>query len=288
MNWNDLRFVLAIARGGTLSAAALRLGVDQTTVGRRLTAIETELGAPLFSRSRHGFELSEVGELIVNDIEQMESSAMRLADKVGTQKDMPSGIVRVATMPWILSNIIAPALPSFLAKQSAIELHGLADLKKRSLLKKEAEMSLRFELQPSGGEVARALADISYSVYAHRHADPDKIAWAGAGVDIVHVAPESWLRGRLADGQDIPRFRSDDVGIIQRAVQTGAVKALLPDILAESDPQLRRLTSGQPDIVRQLRVLIHPDVERLERVRFVIDWLYKVFERAGLRGGSQE
>ena len=104
----------------------------------------------------------------------------------------------------------------------------------------------------------------------------------------VNVAPESWLRGRLADGQDIPRFRSDDVGIIQRAVQTGAVKALLPDILAESDPQLRRLTSGQPDIVRQLRVLIHPDVERLERVRFVIDWLYKVFERAGLRGGSQE
>ena len=277
MNWNDLRYVLAIARGGTRSAAAASLGVDQTTVGRRLNALEDQLGTPLFLRSRHGFVPTETGDAILDEIELMETAALRLGDKVGRERQRPSGTVRIATMPWILSHLIAPALPEFVTRYPEIEVHGLADLRDRSLSRKEAEMSLRFELKPQGREIERPLAEIPYSVYVRAGRDPGETPWAGTAIDFGRFVPQSWLDTVLARENQTAAFRSDDAGILYSAVRSGAVKCLLPDVLAARDPALVRITEGPPDLVRSLRVLIHPDIEPLARVQCVLDWLEEAF-----------
>lgn len=278
-NWNDLRFVLAIARTGTLSAAAARLGVDQTTVGRRLNAIEAELRASLFVRSRSGFAPTETTEIILAEIEHMDTAAIRLSDKVSSLREKPSGVVRIATMPWILSFLIAPALPSFNRQWPEIELHALADLRERSLSRKEAEMSLRFELEPRGRETEQVVANIPYSVYIHRDAAPEATPWAGTSIDFGRFMPHSWIDRRLAEENRRAAFRSDDAGILFRATLSGTVKCLLPDVLARQAPELLRLTDGPPDLTRQLRILVHPDIATLSRVQCVIRWLTELFSQ---------
>lgn len=273
MNWDDLRFVLAIARAESLSGAARQLGVNQTTVGRRLTALEKKLDAPLFLRSKTGFTLTEAGEAAIAHVEHMETAALELANNIGTVLHRPAGLVRIATMPWIFEYILAPALPSLTTQYPGIELHAIADLRERSLSDREAELSLRFEMRRHGQEREFEIAVMPYAVYGPKSVHADDLPWIGSAVDSGEYEPEKWLDSvSREDSATIP-FRSNDAGIIYRAVCIGVGKALLPEVLAEDDPKLVRLSGPAPEIVRRLRLLVHPDVERFSRITAVIGWL---------------
>ncbi len=280
MDWDDLRFVLAIARAGSLSGAARSLAVDQSTVGRRLTALEKRLGTALFLRSRSGFRLTEAGESVVIQTEAMETAAMTLAENVGAELQSPTGLVRIASMPWIFNYLLVPALPSFTRRYPGIEVHGIADLRERSLSNREAELALRFEMQPRGRERAFEIAQIPYAVYACKTVDADALSWIGFAAEDTIYAPERWINTMTEDGPDRTCFRSNDAGIIYRATCAGVGKALLPEVLGENDSALVRLSGPAPDIVRQLRVLVHPDVERFARIRAVIKWLQETLTTA--------
>jgi DNA-binding transcriptional LysR family regulator len=171
---------------------------------------------------------------------------------------------------------LEPALDRDAQQREAFVLPA-ADLRDRSLSRKEAEMSLRFELKPRGREIERPLAEVPYSVYIRADRDPDETPWAGSVIDFGRFVPQSWFDTMLARENRTAAFRSDDAGILYSAVRSGAVKCLLPDVLAARDPALVRLTEGPPDLVRTLRVLIHPDIEPLARVQCVLDWLAEAF-----------
>jgi DNA-binding transcriptional LysR family regulator len=273
VNWDDLRFVLAIARAGSLSGAARQLGVNQTTAGRRLTALEEQLNAPLFLRSRTGFTLTEAGEAAISQIELVETAALELANNIGNVLQRPAGLVRIASMPWIFDYLLAPALPVLASRYPGIELHAIADLRERSLSNREAEMSLRFEMQRHGQEREFEIAAIPYAVYGPKSMDADDLPWIGSAVDSGEYEPEKWLDSVKRDNSATVPFRSNDAGIIYRAVCHGVGKALLPDVLAQDDPTLVRLSGPEPEIVRHLRLLVHPDVERFSRITAVIGWL---------------
>ena len=273
MDWDDLRFVLAIARAGTLSGAARKLAVDQTTVGRRLTALENRLGARLFLRTRSGFRLTEAGETALVHTEVMESAVMTLAEKVRGELRSPTGLVRIASMPWIFNYLLVPALPSFVRRYPGVEVHAVADLRERSLSNREAELALRFEMQPWGSERSYEIAAVPYALYAPKGTNAEALPWIGTAVDFALTAPEKWANTMTEDGTERMCFRSNDAGIMYRAVCARVGKGLLPEILGENDPALVRLSGPKPEIVRQLRILVHPDVERYARVGAVIGWL---------------
>ena len=273
MNWDDLRFVLAIARAGSLSAAARQLGVNQTTVGRRLTALETKLNAALFLRSKTGFQLTEAGEAALAEIEVMDTAAMRLAERVGAELQRPTGLVRIATMPWVFDHLLAPALPSLARQYPKIEVHAIADLRERSLSNREAELGLRFEMRARGQEQAYEIAEVAYAVYAPKDSDAESLPWIGSGDVSGSSAPEKWLDAITEDDTETVCFRSNDAGIVFRATCAGLGKGLLPVVLAEDNPALVRLSGPKPEIVRQLRLLVHPDVEHFARITAVIEWL---------------
>lgn len=276
MNWDDFRFVLAIGRAGSLSGAAQQLGVDQTTVGRRLTALENRLDAPLFLRSKTGFILTEAGEAAIVQAEVIETAAMEAANRVGAVLQRPSGLVRIATMPWVFEYLLVPFLPTLASRYPGIELHAIADLRERSLSNREAELSLRFEMPARGQEQEFEIARINYAIYAPRAADPDALPWIGSADDSGKYEPQRWLDAKHPAKPGAIPFRSNDAGIIYRAVGTGLGKALLPEILGENDDALVRLSGTEPELVRRLRVLVHPDVARFSRITAVIHWLREI------------
>ena len=281
VNWDDLRFVLEIARAGSLSGAARQLGVNQTTAGRRLTALEKQLDAPLFLRSKTGFELTEAGEAALVQVEVMESAALEFAENVGAVLQSPAGLVRIASMPWIFDHLLAPAIPSLTSRYPGIELHAIADLRERSLSNREAELALRFEMRARGQERAFEIAAFPYAIYAPKGVDAEALPWIGSAVDSGEYEPEKWLDTISEDAAEKVPFRSNDAGIIYRAICAGAGKALLPEVLAKDNPTLVRLSGREPELVRHLRVLVHPDVERFARIGAVIGWLRETLSAAG-------
>ncbi len=272
MNWNDLKIVLAIVRGGSLSAAARTLGINQTTVSRRLAALEERLGAALFLRSRSSLHPTETGEVFIKRAERMESEALALFDEVGAATQRPQGPVRISTMPWIFNYLIVPALPDFSAQYPAISIQAISGLRERNLGKREAELAIRFEMQPRQQELCFPVAKFSYAVYGPANTEPDLLPWVGYVDDFDYSEPQAWQEKSISsDGAAL--FEANDAGIVYLAIRAGLGKGLIPDVLAAGDPALVRLSGKEPEIVRDLRILVHRDLQHVTRVATVIDWL---------------
>lgn len=280
MNWDDLRYVLAISRSGSLSGAARRLGVDQTTVSRRLAALERDLGTPMFLRTRGGMTPTETGKAAIAEIGRMENAAVRLTESIEQVGTAPSGLVRLATMPWILEHVLIPRLGDLHAAYPDIELHGIADLHERSPGRGETELALRFELPARGTEKEVEIAELTYSTYAPVNAREAELPWAGSVIYFDRFAPQQWLEDRIAASGETVRFLSGDAGIVLAAVKAGATRALLPDLLAAREPCLRRCSEQGPTLTRKLRLLVHPDVEGMARVEAATDWIRSCFAAA--------
>ena len=271
MNWNDLKIVLAIARGGSLAAAARTLGINQTTVSRRLTGLEERLGAALFLRSRSSFHPTEAGEALIARAERMESEALALLDELGASAKRPQGPVRISTMAWIFNHLIVPVLPEFCRRQPGISIQAVSGLSERNLGKREAELALRFEMQPRGHELCIPVAELSYSLYAPANPTAPLLQWVGFVDDFHYSAPQTWQE-KSSSADDFFLFQANDAGIVYNAVRAGLGKGLIPDVLAAGDPALIRLSGKEPEIVRELRILVHRDMQHVARVAAVIDW----------------
>ncbi len=272
MNWNDLKIVLAIVRGGSLSAAARTLGINQTTVSRRLNALEERLGAALFLRSRSSFLATQAGEAFIRRAERIESETLALSDEVGAATQRAQGTVRISTMSWIFNDLIVPLLPDFFSRYPGISIQAISGLRERNLGKREAELALRFEIQPRRNELCFRIAELAYSLYAPAKINSDSIPWVGFVDDFNYSAPQAWQE-KSSSRDEVLLFRANDAGLVYRAVRAGLGKGLIPDILAASDSALVRLSGKEPEIVRELRILVHQDLQHVARVAAVIDWL---------------
>ena len=280
LKWDDFQLVLAVRRGGSLSGAARLLEVRHTTIGRRLDAIEKELGRPLFERGQSMLITTELGDEMVSHAERMESEAMRFKGKASTQSHTPYGLVRVATMPWIISDVIVPALPDCLATYPGIEVETIGDVRERSLNRWEAELALRFEPKPKIQEHCEPVGEVSYAVYAPAGVDADALPWIAFGEDVAGTAPARWVASKRRSDAPTP-FRAHDAGFIRRAIRAGVGKGLIPELLGETDSSLVRLSTAQPELVRPVYVLMHEDMRHVTRITAMISWLRRLFAADG-------
>jgi len=265
-----------LARSGSLSRAASRLRVDQSTVGRRLTALEEDLGEALFFRNKRGFVPTEVGEHALAEIEKMERAADQVMQRAKRERSELVGQVRITTMPWILEHLLIPHLGELWKEHPQIEVQGIADLRERSSTLRETELSLRFEMPVRASEQEIVMCHVHYSVYGPRGVDPESLPWAGSVIMFGSFAPQSWLDRELGQSGEVAQFRSDDAGIIAAAVRAGLAKALLPDLLAERNPSIEKIGRYKTGIARTLKLQFHPYVAELARVGAVIDWLKRI------------
>lgn len=281
MKWDDLRVVLAVARGGTLAAAAERLGVDQTTVARRLDAIQRTIDAKLFLRVAGRLVATETGEVACARAEQMEAHMTALEAELTGADQVPRGSVRITAVPVLASRLLVPRLAPLLRRFPNIAVEIIAEPRNIDLTKRDADVAVRLARPQSGSMLCRRLGSLSYSVYGPAQRAAETLPWIGYDEGYAHLPQARWMV-RHTTPAELSQLRVNDAEGILQAVRHGLGRSLLPDLIAEADGALQRL-SERPVLTREVWMLVHPDLRRLPRVAAVCDWLTEVFHLSAAR-----
>lgn len=297
IRWDDVRYFLAIHRCGTLSGAARALAVDQTTVGRRLSAIEESLNARLFDRTPDGFLLTSAGESILAAAEKVEASVLELENQVSGEDGRTAGVVRLATSEAFAVTFLLERIGELRRRYDGIHVEVFVGQSMVDLSRREADIALRIRprgLPPAQPHlIARKLSDIAFALYGARDyierqgrpvrpdvlCDHRLIGWCS---DVSSIPGVDWLGQAGREGEVVVRCSS--ILSLIRAAQAGIGLAVLPCYAAEAHPELERLSD--PIDWSELWLVVHPDIRRAARVRAVMDFLIEVVENraAVLRG----
>lgn len=269
MDWDDLRFVLAAGRAATLSAAARRLKVDQTTVSRRLARIEAALSLRLFERVEGRLRPTPAGLEALARAEQIERLAQGL-----TAPEAAGGLVRLTAVPLLANRLLVPALPDLAARHPGLRLELLAEPRNLSLTRREADLALRLARpEQGGGTLARRIGRLDYAVYGPKRGQAGALPWIGYEEGLAHIAPARWLA--RAEGRQA-FLAVHDAETLWQAVLAGLGRTLLPCRLAEREPRLRRLDPAVA-LTREVWLLSHRALRGEPAVVAVTDWLKGVF-----------
>lgn len=279
-DWDRLRSLLALRRGGSLSAAARALGVDHTTIARRLEAAEREFGAPLFERGKEGFAPTPLGEAVLEAAEHMEAEIIGLLRRIDGAATGLTGPVRVTTTPHLAACLLAPALGPFLAAHPGLQMELVADSRSLDLSRREADLALRLARPDTPGLVAKRLGEVGFAFYAAREdgrsfAEQSFIAYQDASG---HSPLQRHMASLVPEGRIV--LRSNAMQALHNAVRSGLGAALLSCFSAEPDPALRRLPAprGMPPV--GLWLVYHEDLRRSPRLRAALGFVEEVILRA--------
>lgn len=278
MDWDNLKVVLAIGRAGSLTGAAQILGIDQSTVGRKLTSAERDLGTILFVRSKSGFVPTQSGQIALQQAEAMDYGLRQMGDDISEAQSDARGTVRIVGNAWMMRELAGHGAHAFLRDNPKIDLRFLTRMP-RVRISGEASIPLWFELPPHASEFSVALGKVPYAVYRSAHIETEPDHWVSfwdeeAERPIIESAGER-LRGRT--GQI--RFTSTDAGVLTAAVAAGVGRGLLPACLARGRDDLVRDRTGAPELERILYMHHNPDILSTKRFRLAVNWLREIFPR---------
>lgn len=283
MNWDDLRFVATLGREGTLAAAARRLGVDQTTVARRLRALEENLGTPLFERSDGHWRPTPIGARVLERAGRIEEDVAGVLRLTETGADLVSGAVRITAIDALISEWLLPRLPDLYLRHPELCVDLVASNDNLNVARREADIALRLARPTSGGFVIRKLADVGFSLYGAARDDPRARPgdWVAYNEDLAHTPEMRHLQSMLGAGRI--RLRSNSLPGLARAVADGIGRGLMPCFLADPHSGLARLSGAEPVLSRELWMVIHPDARLQPRIAAVADWLVERFRAESAR-----
>jgi len=275
LEWSDLKLFLAIARLGTLGAAARSLGLTQPTMGRRLRALETSLGQTLFQRTADGFVLTDEGTTVFAHAERMEEDALGLERELAGQSRQLDGSLRLSSSDWFGAHILSPVLAEFSAAYPKVVIELLTDSRLLSLSRREADIVFRIAPFTEAEVISRKLLHIDYGLYIRRGL-PHPEAGDGKGARLVTMdeafggMPDvGWLR-RLLPKADIA-MRSNNRDVQATLCARGAGLAVLPRPLGDAISAIEPVDLGEPPPGRDTWVGYHRDMKRLARLRALLD-----------------
>jgi DNA-binding transcriptional LysR family regulator len=286
IEWDDLRFFLAIHRAGTLAGAARALGVEHTTVGRRLAAMEKGLGATLFVRTPGGLLPTESAGHILPLAEQAERAVQGIERIALGEDGRPEGTVRLTTSETF-ATYIGPWLAELRAEHPGITVEFLAGNANLDLTRREADLAIRIAATTQADLVCRKLVTAGWSAYAsprylERRGAPEPVT-ALRGHDVItfneslaQVPGALWLAAH-GEGANVA-LRSGSIPAAVNAAVGGLGVAVVPCFVAEREAGLVRLT---PEVLgaRDVFLVVHPDMARVARVRVVMEFLVDRFAR---------
>ena len=285
LDWNDLRYFLAVATGGSTLAASRALRVSQTTVARRIAALEDVLGVHLFDKRQAGYALTPAGQDLIARAEQVEQAAGAFAEAASAQSRDVSGTVKITTEEIYAVALLAPLLPELHQLHPHIVIDLDTSQKIRDLGAGEADISLRSTKaeNQAAGLVGRRLCVDDWTLYCsrgygERHGVPTSLEdlanhpFIGGGGGNLWVHYQAWLQA-LGLEQQVAMHHATSGGLLS-GVRSGFGIAVLPCVVGDSDPDLVRCLPPRPDHGRILWLFTHERVRHTPRVRTVIDFLY--------------
>ena len=285
MDWDDVRTFLAIARARSLSGAARALGVRQSTMSRRLEALELRAGARLLQRTPGGYELTPLGEAVLGNAERMEAEAISVERMVQGRDVALSGVVRLTTVEIIAETIVPSAVAKLQTRYPGISIDVLSDSRSLNLSRREADIAIRMVRFEGNELVSRRVASASSALYA----SADYLAAHGAPADgnpqaVItvledqsHLPEARWLAEQVPKARVALRSnsRNEQLG----AVRAGLGVACLPCLLADGASGVVRLTAPDLGPMREVWLGVHADLRHMPRIRAVIDVLDASIER---------
>jgi len=284
-DWDDVRFFLAIHRHGTLAAAAAALGLDATTVGRRIARLEESVGARLFDRTPKGWLPTAAGRRLLPRAERIERELIAAVRDVEGEDQRLAGRVRLTVTEMLATRFIAPHLHKFHRRHPDIELELVCTNRDLDLGRREADVALRLARPDHDDVVVKQLFAIELGLYASQayveaHGAPKADSFLGHRVvrflDVRQFRRENeWLDEHVHEAATV--LRSDSVSSVYAAAVAGVGIALLPCQVAEAEPTLVRVAvqgRPQPRVVWQA---VHRDMVGAARIRAVLDFLGRLF-----------
>ena len=281
-DWSGLPVLLAVARTGRIAQAARALGVDDTTVSRRLKALEGALGCELFGRAVDGtLTPTPVGADIVARAELMETHAAEIGELLGRRAGRLRGTVRLTAVPLIANRVLVPALPPLLAAHPELTVELLPEARDLDLARREADLAIRMARPSAGGlrVKARRLGTLAYGVFCARGAETAALPWIDYDDAMAHLPQARWLaRLRASRAMPVSGLRVRDAETALEAAAQGIGQALLPLCVAVADPRLSAVALGDLPAppTRELWLLTHADAARLRSVQTVREWVGEV------------
>ncbi|MBW8899183.1 MAG: LysR family transcriptional regulator [Massilia sp.] len=293
MDWNDLKYFLEVARGGSLTRAADVLRVSQSTVGRRIAELESRLATRLFARHQTGYFLTDEGRELLGRAEAAEDNMLAFERGASGLAPAVSGIVRLATTENLATDLVIPALPRFVARHPQLRLEIVTTTATVELGRRDADLALRV-VRPSHGNLKmRRLGEMTHGVYGHRdflarhparNGDPlagrAVVTWDEAHA---HLPAARWLAQRAPDARVV--LTASTLRAQIAAVRAGLGLAVLPDFLA-TDPDFVRVLAPDEVFSDGVWLVMHADLAASNRVRAVADFLAETVAQAQVRLAS--
>ena len=281
LDWENVRYFVALARYRTLSATARALHVNHATVARRIASLETLLGHPIFDRRASGYALTAEGKALVNHASAMNEAALSILRRLDAGTEL-SGRVRLAAGRVLAERFLIDRLRAFHERYPAIDLEVIGGSRVVSLAKREADLALRYG-SPKGELVARRVAKLTFGLYA----SPDYRDKLKAGEPRVFigfdensefVAEAQWLERNFCSSRF--SFRTSSQTTQAAAARAGYGIALLPKYVVEThEPGLVEVAPGGHLPERDVWLIIRRDLTKVPRVRVVADYLVELFQR---------
>jgi DNA-binding transcriptional LysR family regulator len=280
LDWDDLRFFLAVARQGTLAAAAKQLHVTQSTVGRRLAAMQASLGVRLLQQTGTGYALTLAGESIRAHVERVETEALSVERAVAGHDIRIDGVVRVASSQIITSHLLTPCYAALHAHHPGILVEALPDGPGDPLTSQDADIAVRLRRFDHGDLLVRSLGALGFGLYAciaylARFGQPD-FAVGCAGHRLITLRDEgelsiqaAWLTEHASRAQVV--LRADSYETQHSSAICAGGLALLPRFRGDMDPALRRIPTPEPVPPAEIWLAVHRENRAVQRVRTVLD-----------------
>jgi len=282
LDWEDLHTILAVAESGSLAGAARRLGVNHTTVLRRVGGFEQRLGLRLFDRLPGGYALTAGGEEMVAAARGMAATVETLERRLAGQDLRLDGTLRVATADTLMGSILPPLLAQFRDLHPGIGLEVTTANLLANLTRRDADVAIRPVPDPPEALVGRRIAAVAFAVYAAagHEAGPDDLArrpWVAPDDSLAGSTVARWMR-QAVPGATIA-LRTDSLVGMCRAALAGLGLAALPCYLGDSAPGLVRIAVPSAPDSTALWVLTHEDLRRTARVSAFTEFMAAALAR---------
>jgi DNA-binding transcriptional LysR family regulator len=288
-DWNDLRAFLAVARSGRLTAAAARLGLDHSTLSRRIAALEHGLAAKVFDRSPAGYTLTDQGRHLLPLAEEMERLALGASETVGGTAASVAGAVRIGAPEGFGSYFLAPRIARLKAAHPQLTLQLVAATAAFSLAKREADIAISVSRPPAGRLTVSKLIDYDLGLYAapgylegapalDSPSDLPRHLFVAYIGELLHF-PELDFLQHVAPGARTALESSNLVAQL-RATLAGAGLCILPAFIARERSGLVRVLADEVSLTRSLWLTVHQDLAELARIRAAVKFIRAEVEAA--------
>lgn len=278
-NWNDLQYILAIYEKKSLVAAAKVLKVDETTVGRRLNALEQELGTKLFERKKGGFTPTPAGLKVLETAGPIRRQMLALRTRIEGQDQSLCGVVRVTLPESIATEMVIPRLPDFLALYPELRIELITSTSTVNVTKREADIAVRMFKPKAGNLFARKLGKLRFAFYValslrKDHATPHLIDYPAS----VSTEAEAAILKKLRKTH-LSQILVNSRSAILAAVRSGLGMGMLPEImLTPTDSSELRVVEAHAPIDLDVWLVVHSELKKNARIRVVADFLRSTIE----------